>query len=135
MDDGATALHDGLHHGRKSTVMRGESLCVITATRLLLLIYIDFLFLEVSHLIFLLLSLSLYFFSLLPLLVSCFSPSPQAFRNALNVLIFAHANTRVSSQQQRLNSSADPSQTEHTTHWHLDSLQPKGFFTLTVKSL
>lgn len=62
MDDGATALHDGLHHGRKSTVMRGESLCVITATRLLLLIYIDFLFLEVSHLIFLLLSLSLYFF-------------------------------------------------------------------------
>lgn len=88
---------------------------------------IDFLFLEVSHLVF---PFSLLFFFCLS--VSFFLPR-FSLRNALNVLIFAHANTRVS-QQQRLNSSADPMQTDHTTHWHLDSLQPKWLFTLTVKS-
>lgn len=50
--------------------------------------------------------------------------------NALNVLIFAHANTRVS-QQQRLNSSADPRPTGCTTNWHLDSLQVKWLPTRT----
>lgn len=49
-----------------------------------------------------------------------FPPSVQVFRNALNALIFAHANTRVS-QQHSLNSSADPRQTDHIARLHSTS--------------
>lgn len=82
--------------------------CVCVAPRIFY--YVS---LKVSHVIFLH-SLSFFFCPS----VSCFSPSVQAFRNALNVLIFAHANTRAG-RQQRLNSSAD-----HRPRHTLASRQP-----------
>lgn len=129
MEYGATVQHDGLQmveeHGDAFWCkLMCVSVCVLSCVYSRTL-SIDFLFLEVSRLIF---PFSLSRF-LPPRLL--FSPSLQSLRNALNVLIFAHANTRVS-QQQRLNSSADPRQTDHTTHWHLDSLQTKWIFLLLL---
>lgn len=51
-----------------------------------------------------------------------FPPYGLVFRNALNVLIFAHANMRVS-QQQRRNSSTDLRQTDRTTCRYLARLR------------